>query len=1081
MVSDAQATYLIKLMAQEDVSRVMRQMGVTSVNELTRVDRVLDGTRKEISGTAASAALLGKRLEESGTGARRAAVGADLYADALDEVGDEARQATLQLTRLDARGTRAFNRLRRAAGGFGRSIGRVVTSPLTQLTALLGTFAGVQGFRAITRDAADFQRVMAEVATILPDAAGGIEGLSRQVLDLSIQQNQLETDTGRGLYQVISAGITDASEALLVLGQSGQLAVGGVAAIDKSVDLLTTTLNAYHRAASESEQISDDYFATVREGKTTISELAASIGDVLPGANSLNVSLKQNNAALATLTQGGNNTAKSATLLKALYTSLIREADKLDEVLQRNGKSYDLNTIRQRGFLEVLRDVRAATRDDSEALEVLGGNVEAFNALLGLTGENLPTFLRITEALKDTAGSTKEAVETIAGTDLFRVEQAFGAVRKEAQALGNAVLKGTADVIEGLGGIEGVQRRVQALFEQLSPSIEEATEDVLEFFTSFVDRTSDIELATLQMQDYGDSIGSAARKLADLLTLQGTRDSRLESGLSFARDNGQLLSAVEGAYPGPLRALGARQSQLLEEAGRLREQIAELRSLARTDLIEAVTGTGPTAEEQQRALEQIAELEGRINARAGEREDLKRRISQLAQDELRVLERQRAVEEETERRRRAAQEARARRMLELREQQFFGEPQGRDEGDGRFLGALRDQAGQLGDFLTDNIDPAVARQNALVLALTGRWGEAVATLGTAEPELVDLNRLTGMLGEEWAKVLARMREAPDAVQQTAEQEREFRSLLLGIDAQVARSDAEKLDVLQRQLALQAELATTKAEELGASDEELALLRQRLELLRELQLGEFGKKPGEKTDDGGTPGEGGPDALEQLRKQRELNLQVTSIQAQIEGAAETATGALFEDFIIGAKSAKDAFRDFAEEVVRQLVRIAAQAAASSLFQAVFGVAAGVATGGLAGVGVAAAGTAASQPVENAKGGITPAIGPPIPVHFYASGGVGGVARGTQAAIFGEGKNFEAYVPLPDNQRIPVQLTGAQGVSLSVSVNMPVQTLDAGSFRDQLPRYSKEIGEAVGRAVRNNPHVRATIRGLGSGRG
>ena len=104
-----------------------------------------------------------------------------------------------------------------------------------------------------------------------------------------------------------------------------------------------------------------------------------------------------------------------------------------------------------------------------------------------------------------------------------------------------------------------------------------------------------------------------------------------------------------------------------------------------------------------------------------------------------------------------------------------------------------------------------------------------------------------------------------------------------------------------------------------------------------------------------------------------------------------------------------------------------------------------------------------------------------MHFYASGGIGGVARGPQAAVFGEGKNFEAYVPLPDNQRIPVQLTGAQGVSLSVSVNMPVQTLDAGSFRDQLPRYSKEIGEAVGRAVRNNPHVRATIRGLGSGRG
>jgi hypothetical protein len=45
---------------------------------------------------------------------------------------------------------------------------------------------------------------------------------------------------------------------------------------------------------------------------------------------------------------------------------------------------------------------------------------------------------------------------------------------------------------------------------------------------------------------------------------------------------------------------------------------------------------------------------------------------------------------------------------------------------------------------------------------------------------------------------------------------------------------------------------------------------------------------------------------------------------------------------------------------------------------------------------------------------------VPLQRFANGGVGGVARRRMFAEFGEGRQHEAYVPLPDNRTIPVTL-------------------------------------------------------------
>ncbi|HGL3854461.1 TPA: tape measure protein [Klebsiella aerogenes] len=71
---------------------------------------------------------------------------------------------------------------------------------------------------------------------------------------------------------------------------------------------------------------------------------------------------------------------------------------------------------------------------------------------------------------------------------------------------------------------------------------------------------------------------------------------------------------------------------------------------------------------------------------------------------------------------------------------------------------------------------------------------------------------------------------------------------------------------------------------------------------------------------------------------------------------------------------------------------------------------------------------------AKGGI---MGPNgvIPLKTYSKGGI---ATSPQLALFGEGKDNEAYVPLPDGRSIPVTMTGGGGTIAPVAININVSS-------------------------------------------
>ena len=106
-------------------------------------------------------------------------------------------------------------------------------------------------------------------------------------------------------------------------------------------DRLTTAINGYGMKAEDATRISDLLITTQNLGKTTVDELASSMGTVIPVANSVNFGIEELSASYAQLTKNGIATAESGTYLKAMLSELGKSGSITDETLRElTGKGF---------------------------------------------------------------------------------------------------------------------------------------------------------------------------------------------------------------------------------------------------------------------------------------------------------------------------------------------------------------------------------------------------------------------------------------------------------------------------------------------------------------------------------------------------------------------------------------------------------------------------------------------------------------------------------------------------------------------------------------------------------------------
>ena len=266
------------------------------------------------------------------------------------------------------------------------------------------------GFAVLsTKLAGDFQKSLLEVSTLMTNVnAKTLPNMSRELRAVASSSGLALSSISKAKYDIVSAGFSSAAESANVLAVASRLAVGGVTSAASAADLLTTALNAYGKTSDDANDVSDILFTTVRLGKTTMDELGQSMGGVLPFAKTMNLSLADVGAVMATLTASGINTAEATTSLKSAIISLSAPTDSAKEAMQAAGIEVERFAD---GTVDIVKTVEQFKGMDPETIKKFIPNVTAIAGIQTLANNFDVLSKNVEQFETQAAGATEIAFE----------------------------------------------------------------------------------------------------------------------------------------------------------------------------------------------------------------------------------------------------------------------------------------------------------------------------------------------------------------------------------------------------------------------------------------------------------------------------------------------------------------------------------------------------------------------------------------------------------------------------------------------------------------------------------------------
>lgn len=319
-----------------------------------------------------------------------------------------------------------------------KKVGESVSSVGKKLTAGL-TLPIVGVGVASSKLSIDFEKSFAKVSTLLDSSSTDFDKYKKDIKNASKEMGVSIDKYSEAVYQSISAGV-DQAKAVEFTTQAVKLAKGGFTETATAVDLMTTIMNSYGDKAGDVNSIMDSLINTQNKGKTTVDELASSMGKIIPIANGLNVPFNTLNGAMASLTAGGIATAEATTYLKSMLNELGKGGTKVAGILkEETGKSFSELMNEGMPLSEVLGILQSNAEANGLAFNDLFGSSEAATAALALMRDGGADLDQKIKEITETTGSANEAFEKMEDTAGAKLEKAFNSVKVSLIDVGDAL------------------------------------------------------------------------------------------------------------------------------------------------------------------------------------------------------------------------------------------------------------------------------------------------------------------------------------------------------------------------------------------------------------------------------------------------------------------------------------------------------------------------------------------------------------------------------------------------------------------------------------------------------------------
>lgn len=557
------------------LSKVSRTATQTAKSADTATDSVDDlssaiGDYEKATGQAADSAEnlsektteTEKNLDEAAEAARKASEEVEKFGDKSEESGKQSEESS----KKSRDGIKELQGVLASAG---------IAATLNEIK---------NGFFDCSEAAAQFETSTAMVATIADTSQKSLSDISKEVRTYSNETGEAASDMAEATYQAISASVNTADAASFA-GTATKLAVGGFTSATTAVDVLTTAINAYGLAASDATQLSDYLITTQNLGKTSVDQLAQSVGNVIPLASAYNVQMDNLSSAYAVLTANGIATAESGTYLKSMLNELGDTGSDVSEVLLNStGKTFA--QLMEQGYS--LGDVMAMLGDavdgDSTAFNALWSSTEAGIGALSLFNAGADKYNSVLDSMRTSAGATEKAYSTMADTtdkSKQRMENSFNNLKISVGDVLNPALtqvyEGFTSVFAGMSDFVDEHPAVVAAISAIAVGVGGFTGALAAYniATTAAKFVTEAFTATLAANPFVLAAAGIVAVTAAAVTLTGvliTQSDEYEGMTATCRDQYDELQNLNDQYNAACEQYGENS----EAANSLRYQLDQL-------------------------------------------------------------------------------------------------------------------------------------------------------------------------------------------------------------------------------------------------------------------------------------------------------------------------------------------------------------------------------------------------------------------------------------------------------------------------------------------------------------------------
>lgn len=356
---------------------------------------------------------------------------------ALKETGKEAKTAQESFFKLDV-----ALRMQERFKGLSEAIGGPVVDVL----------------REASKANMELEKAIALVGGESDEAIFPQEKMRAITESLAKEFGRLPVDQAKAMYEAVGMGANDAAKSTNLMRAANTLAVAGNADLKISIDALGGAMRAYGADWTKAMDFADTIRMAEATGKTSVEELAESLGRITSMSASLGLTFEETTGAIASMTATGIKANMAVTGLHEAFANILHPSHDAQMEAARLGIRFNEASLKAKGLHGFLEDIaHSAQFRGVTSMKNLFTSVEGFNAIMQLTSGNMKGFDDALEAMSHKQGDAQRGMDIMANTLSFQEEKfkaakvaTLGLIGKAFEPLQMWILKTANAIMQNL-------------------------------------------------------------------------------------------------------------------------------------------------------------------------------------------------------------------------------------------------------------------------------------------------------------------------------------------------------------------------------------------------------------------------------------------------------------------------------------------------------------------------------------------------------------------------------------------------------------------------------------------------------